>query len=53
MGWQLSVLELCVDSSETSYPSVTAAENNHKGLSLVRLGAMKILPQIAQDTGST
>jgi hypothetical protein len=53
IGWLLSVLELRVDFSETSYPVSTPTENNHKGLSPVRLVAMETLPQIVQDTSLT
>jgi hypothetical protein len=53
IGCQFSVPELCTDFSETAYPSNIPTENNRKGLSPVRLVAMKILPQTAHDTGST
>jgi hypothetical protein len=42
-----------LDVSETLCPSSTHTENNQRALSPVSAVAIKILPQIAQDTGST
>lgn len=49
----LHIFELSTDVSETPCPSNIITENNHKGLSLVRLMAMKALPQILQDSNTT
>jgi hypothetical protein len=52
-GYQFSVPELYKNFSGRHFPSNDSTENSRKGLSLVRLVTMKILPQIAQYTGST
>jgi hypothetical protein len=51
-GLQFLVLELCADFSDTPCSS-TPTETAWIGLGPVQLGALKILPQIAQNTGST
>jgi hypothetical protein len=51
IGWRLLLPELDTNASETRCRSNNPTQNNLKDLSPLRLVAMRILPEIAQDTG--
>jgi hypothetical protein len=53
VGFQFPVQELCTDVPETQRSSSIPKENNRKTLRPAMWVAIRILPQIAQYTGST